>query len=436
MALKKINEKKYSIPTRLIYGQSPTFEWDYSHHVIPPVTSSSTFSLGSAQRGAKGFAQFSLPPQPSHHPIYIYDRMGEPTVDMLQHVLATAEEQESAVVFASGMAAVQAAVCFALNPGSEIISHKTVYGCTYSLFTNQLSRMGIKVNFCDLTDTNSFIPLVNENTRVLYLESPANPNLELINTPAIIKALSQMNVKRPESKKILSVFDNTFATPYCQRPGKQGVDIIVHSLTKGLGGFGTVMGGAVISRQEFHERLVIFRKDYGSILPPLNAWHILVYGVPTLALRIPRQQANALKIAQFLENHSLVGTVRYPGLPSFPQYDLAKKLLCDYDGNFAPGIMIYFSLKGDDPEHSKSAGERMMNYLADHAYAVTLAVSLGQLRTLIEHPASMSHVGYPAAEQIAMGIDPGGIRLAVGIENPDDIIADLNAALEHAHKPG
>jgi methionine-gamma-lyase len=435
MVLKKIDEKKYSIPTRLIYGQSPTYEWDYSHHVIPPVTSSSTFSLGSAQRGAKGFAEFSLPPESSHHPIYIYDRMGEPTADMLQHALATAEEQESAVVFASGMAAVQAAVCFALNPGSEIISHKTVYGCTYSLFTNQLSRMGIKVNFCDLTDPNSFIPLVNENTRVLYLESPANPNLDLINTPAIIKALNQINVKRSQSKKILSVFDNTFATPYCQRPGKHGVDIIVHSLTKGLGGFGTVVGGAVICRQEFHERLVIFRKDYGSILPPFNAWHILVYGVPTLALRIPRQQANALKIAQFLENHSLVDTVRYPGLPSFPQYDLAKQLLRDYDGNFAPGIMIYFSLKGEDPEHSKSAGERMMNYLADHAYAVTLAVSLGQLRTLVEHPASMSHVSYPALEQIAMGIDPGGIRLAVGIENPDDIITDLNAALEHACKP-
>jgi methionine-gamma-lyase len=436
MSLKKINEKKYSVPTRLIYGESPTYEWDYSHHVIPPVTSSSTFSLGSAQRGARGFAEFSLPPQPSHHPIYIYDRMGEPTVDMLQHILATAEELDNAVAFASGMAAVQAAVCFALNPGSEIISHKTVYGCTYSLFTKQLSRMGIKVNFCDLTDVDSFIPLVNENTRILYLESPANPNLELIDTPRIIETLNKINAKRPESRKVLSVFDNTFATPYCQRPGKHGVDVIVHSLTKGLGGFGTVMGGAVITRHEFHEPLIIFRKDYGSILPPLNAWHILVYGVPTLALRIPRQQDNALKVARFLETHSLVDMVRYPGLPSFPQYDLAKQLLRDYDGNFAPGIMIYFSLKGADPEQSKLAGQRMMNYLADHAYAITLAVSLGQIRTLIEHPASMSHVSYPAMEQIAMGIDPGGIRLAVGIENPDDIITDLNAALGQAYKAG
>lgn len=433
MTLKKINEKKYSIPTRLLYGQSPAFEWDYSHHVVPPVTTSSTFRLDSTMRGAKGFTEFSLPPSAHHHPIYIYDRMGEPTADLLQHVLATAEEQESAVVFATGMAAVHAAVCFALNPGSEIISHKTVYGCTYSLFTNQLSRkLGIKVHFCDLTDAHSFLHLVNENTRILYLESPANPNLELINTPMVIEALNEVNAKRTQSKKILSVFDNTFATPYCQRPGKQGVDIIVHSLTKGLGGFGTVMGGAVISRQEFHESLVLFRKDFGSVLPPMNAWHILVYGMPTLSLRVPRQQLSALKVAQFLENHPLVEKVRYPGLPSYPQYELAQQLLRDYDDNFAPGTMIYFTLKGRDAEHSRSAGQRMMNYLAENAYAVTLAVSLGQLRTLIEHPASMTHVTYPAQEQVAMGIDPGGIRLAIGIESPDDIIADLKVALEHA----
>lgn len=432
MTLKKLNEKKYSIPTRLIYGQSPTVEWDYSHHVIPPITTSSTFRLDSTQRGAKGFTELAHPPGPHHEPIYIYDRFGEPTIDMLQHVLATAEEQENAVVFATGMAAVQAAVCFALNPNSEIISHKTVYGCTYSLFTNHLSKLGIKTHFCDLSDPQSFIPYVNENTRILYLESPVNPNLQLIDTEAIMAALKHINAQRPQSKKILSVFDNTFATPYCQRPGKHGVDIIVHSLTKGIGGFGTVMGGAVISRQEFHEGLVLFRKDFGSILSPLTAWHILVYGISTLALRIPKQQANALIVAKFLENHPAIETVRYPGLSSFPQYDLAQRLLRDYDNNFAPGFMIYFTLKSTDPEHSKSAGERMMNHLAKNAYAVTLAVSLGQLRTLIEHPSSMTHTSYPASEQMAMGIEPGGIRLAVGIENPQDIIADLSSALEHA----
>jgi cystathionine beta-lyase/cystathionine gamma-synthase len=431
MILKKINEKKYSIPTRLIYGQSPSTEWDFSHHVIPPITTSSAFRLDSASRGAKGFAEFSLPLTPGHRPIYIYDRLGEPTADMLQHALATAEEQESAVVFSTGMAAVHAAVCFALNPGSEIISHKTVYGSTYSLFTQGLARLGIKVHFCDLTKPNSFLSLINDNTRILYLESPANPNLELIDTEAVVKALNQINAKRPQAKKILSVFDNTFATPYCQRPGKHGIDLVVHSLTKGLSGFGTDMGGVVVTREEFREPLIVFRKDFGSTLAPTTAWHIFVYGVSTLTLRIPRQQANALKIAQFLESHPLVEKVRYPGLPSFPQYEIAQRLLRDYDGNFAPGFMIYFTLKGKNPEHSKSAGEKMMNYLAEHAYSVTLAVSLGQLRTLIEHPGSMTHSSYPAAEQVAMGIDPGGIRLAVGIENPDDIITDLKSALSH-----
>jgi cystathionine beta-lyase/cystathionine gamma-synthase len=350
---------------------------------------------------------------------------------MLQHALATAEEQESAVVFATGMAAVHAAVCFALNPNSEIISHTTIYGCSYSLFTNWLSKFGVKVHFANLTDPKSFLSQVNENTRILYLESPVNPNLELLDTDAIIAEVKKINANRLQDKKILTVFDNTFATPYCQRPGKNGVDIVVHSLTKGLCGFGTDMGGAVITQEKYRERLIIFRKDFGGTLSSIAAWHILVYGVSTLPLRIPKQQANAQKIAEFLEQHPLVEKVRYPGLKSYPQYDLAKRLLRDYDDQFAPGFMIYFTLKGNDSEHSKKRGEQMMNYIAEKAYSITLAVSLGQLRTLIEHPGSMTHVSYPAAKQIELGIDPGGIRLAVGIEHAQDIIADLSAALEY-----
>jgi cystathionine beta-lyase/cystathionine gamma-synthase len=430
MSLKKLDEKRYSIPTRLIYGKSMTREWDYSHHVIPPITTSSTFRLDSTERGAQGFESIGQHGDGHTPPIYIYDRMGEPTVDMLQYALATAEEKEVAVAFATGMAAVHAAVCFALNPGSEIISHKTIYGCTYSLFTNWLPKLGIKVHFCDLTEPDSFLPHVNENTRVLFLESPVNPNLDLLDTEAIVKALKPINDKRNAEQQILTVMDNTFATPFCQRPGKQGIDVVVHSLTKGLSGFGTVMGGAVITQREFQLPLTLFRKDFGGMLAPLTAWHILVYGVSTLSLRVPRQQQSALRIAQFLEGHPLIEKVRYPGLPSFPQHELAKRLMRDYEGNFAPGFIIYFTLKGAAAEQSKSRGQAMMNYVAQNAYSVTLAVSLGQLRTLIEHPGSMTHASYPGEEQIARGIDPGGIRLAVGIENPDDIIADLKTALE------
>src|SRR6516164_7779998 len=219
MSLKKLDEKKYSIPTRLIYGKSLTQEWDYSHHVIPPITTSSSFRLDSAQRGAQGFGEIGQYSDLGSKPIYIYDRMGEPTVDMLQHALATAEEKEVAVAFATGMAAVHAAVCFSLTPNSEIISHDTIYGCTYSLFTNWLPKLGVKVHFCDLTKSESFLPYVNERTRILYLESPVNPNLELLDTEAIVKHLAPINNKRQPDRKILTVFDNTFATPFCQRPG-------------------------------------------------------------------------------------------------------------------------------------------------------------------------------------------------------------------------
>ena len=427
----KSDESKYSTPTRLIYGKFNTGEWDYSHHVIPPMTASSTYRLISANRGAQGFSEFSQTLDPEQNPIYIYDRFGQPTVNMLQHALAIAEERESAVTFATGMAAVHAAVCFALNPGSEIISHKTIYGCTYSLFSKWLSKLGVKAHFVDLTDAKSFLPLVNENSRILYLESPVNPNLELLDTEAIVAEVKKINANRPEDKKILTVFDNTFATPFCQRPGKYGIDIIVHSLTKGLSGFGTDMGGAVITDEKYREQLIIFRKDFGGTLSSSAAWHILVYGVSTLPLRVPKQQSNAQKVAEFLSEHPLIEKVRYPGLPSFPQYQLAQRLLRDYDGEFAPGFMIYFTLKGKNPEHSKARGEQMMNYIAEQAYSITLAVSLGQLRTLIEHPGSMTHTAFPVTQQISLGIDPGGIRLAVGIEHPEDIIKDLNAALEY-----
>ncbi len=162
MSLKKLDEKRYSIPTRLIYGKSLTREWDYSHHVIPPITKSSTFRLDSTERGARGFDEIGRHSNNTSGPIYVYDRMGEPNVDMLQHALAIAEEKEAAVAFATGMAAVHAAVCFSLNHQSEIISHDTIYGCTYSLFTNWLPKLGIKVHFCDLTNPESFLPYVNE----------------------------------------------------------------------------------------------------------------------------------------------------------------------------------------------------------------------------------------------------------------------------------
>jgi cystathionine beta-lyase/cystathionine gamma-synthase len=395
------------------------------------MTKSSAFRLDSASRGAAGFTAFGrlYPDDPGYTPVYVYDRLGEPNNQMLQQTLATAEEKEIAVTFSTGMAAVSAAVLFLLDPGAEVISHQTVYGCTYSLFKGWMPRFGYKVHFSDFKKPESFLELVNENTKVIYLESPANPTLDLLDLEAIIPLVAKLNEERPANKQIVTIMDNTFATPFCQRPGKFGVDIVVHSLTKGLCGFGTAMGGAVITQKKFRDQLMMFRKDFGGTLAPDSAWHVLTYGLSTLALRARKAQENAFEVARFLESHHEVEAVVYPGLESFPQYEIAQRMLRDYDGNFAPGMMLYFELKGDSAAHQKSRGEMMMNFIADNSYAVTLAVSLGQTRTLIEHPGSMTHSAYSAEEQIAAGMHPGGIRLALGLEHSEDIIKDLDQAL-------
>ena len=430
MTLKKLDERNYSIPTRLIYGESFTSTWDYKHHVVPPITASSTFRLDSASRGAEGFEAIGQPGFAAD-PIYVYDRMGEPNNNMLQQSLAIAEQAECAVNFATGMAAVHAALTFALNVGSEIIAHRTLYGCTYSLLTSWMPKFGMKVHFEDLRDPTKIEELTNENTRIVYIESPVNPSLELVDIQAVAATVAKLNQGRAPENRILTVMDNTFCTPYGQRPIPLGIDIVVHSLTKGISGFGVEMGGAVVTRKEFFTPLILHRKDFGGNLSPTVAWNILTHGLPTLPLRFPKQQQNASNVSKFLEQHPLVETVRYPGLSSFPQYDLARRQMIDYDGNFAPGFMVYFILKGSTPAESRARGMRMMDYIAENAYAITLAVSLGQIRTLIEHPGSMTHSAYSAEDQVALGLDPGGIRLAVGIEHPDDVIRDLESALEH-----
>ncbi len=433
MTLKRLNEEKYSIPTRLIYGKSVTDAWDYEHHVVPPLTKSSTFRLESAKRGAEGFGAIAKKnaDDPGSEHIYVYDRMGEPNTLMLEQAIAISEQKEIAVCFSSGMSAVSAAVCSVLEKNSTIISHRTVYGCTFSLFTDWLPKMGHEVSFCDFTDPDSFLPLLGPDTKVIYLESPANPTLELLDIEAIMKRVHEINLQRPESKKLVTIIDNTFATPFCQRPGNFGVDMVVHSLTKGLCGFGTVMGGAVATQREFQRQLLLFRKDFGATLAPDSAWHVMVYGISTLAIRVRKQQENASRIAHFLESHPEVEKVLYPGLQSFPQHEIAKRIMRDYEGNFAPGMMIYFTLKGESAEASRRRGELLIDFIATNSYSITLAVSLGQLRTLIEHPGSMTHAAYPAEEQIKRGLHPGGIRLAVGIENAEDIILDLEEALNY-----
>jgi methionine-gamma-lyase len=427
----KRSKEEYRMRTHLIHGNYASGCWDYNHHVIPPISSTSTFRLSSAHRGAQGFVEFCAPDAAEKQkvPIYIYDRLDEPTRGMLEENLAYAEGADIAVTFTTGMAAVSAAFGICVGTGDEIIAHQAMYGCTYSLLSNWYPRYKIPVQYCDLTRLDQLRNLINSNTRVVYFETPVNPTLDLIDIAPIKKMLDEYNQGRPKEKQILMIIDNTFATPFCQRPLEMGADMVVYSLTKNIGGFGTDMGGAVVTRNEFRNHLMLYRKDFGGVLSSKSAWAILVYGLPTLATRLYNQQKTALKVAEFLESHPKVAMVRYPGLASFPQAELAHRQMRNYDGKFAPGSILYFVLKEQAGEENVAA-EKFIDYIADHSYTITLAVSLGQIKTLIENPYSMTHAALPPDMKKARGIEPGGIRLSIGLEDWHDIIEDLQYGLD------
>ncbi len=432
---KRVETRSYSPETQLIWGKSFTPKWDYSHHVVPPLSSSSTFRLSSTKRGAQGFVEFA------HHagdflveskaPIYVYDRLGEPNKEMLEENLAIAEGGECAVTFSTGMAAVSALCGILLGSGSEIVAHKMLYGCTYSLFKNWLPRYRVKVHWVDFNDTKALSNAITPQTRLLYFETPVNPTMELIDMAKVVKVASRHNRNRSKQHRIYTAVDNTFASPFCQRPLEHGIDFVVESLTKGLCGFGTDMGGVVVGPSWSYDPLLMYRKDFGAVLAAKSAWPILVYGLPSLAVRFRHQIETAQRVAEFLEHDRRIQTVNYPGLDSFKQRGLAHAQMQDYEGRFSPGTMLYFIPRGRTSAERHRRADRLVNYIAKNSYAMTLAVSLGNIRTLIEHPSSMTHSSIPQDEQIERGVDPGGIRLSVGLEKADDIIYDLQKALDH-----
>ncbi|ETW97510.1 MAG: cystathionine gamma-lyase [Candidatus Entotheonella factor] len=422
---------RYRMQTRLIHGNRENKRWDFDHHLVPPMSASSAYRLGSVSRGAQGFEAFAADEMPGQEgtPIYIYDRLEEPTRGMLEDHLAEAEAGEMAVCFVTGMAAISAAIGVTAQAGDEIVSHHTVYGCTYSLFTTWLPRMGITVRFVDLNDAEQVANAITDQTRVIYGETPVNPTLDLIDIAQVHDWVKRINASRSPENQVVWIVDNTFATPYCQRPLTLGADLVVQSLTKDVGGFGTDMGGAVIGRQAYHQPLLLYRKDFGGVLPPKSAWPILVYGLPTLPTRMVNQEKTAVRVAAFLDRHPKVRYVSYPGLATFPQYDLARRQMVSPDGKFAPGGVLYFVLQGDEHTAAKAA-EHFVDAIARDAYSITLAVSLGQIRTLIEEPYSMTHAALPAEVKRERGLAPGGIRLSIGLEDWEDIIADLDAAFQ------
>jgi methionine-gamma-lyase len=434
--IKKIKtDNAYSMQAKLIYGKSVSKKWDFNHHVIPPISSSSTFRLDTAKRGAQGFAEFAHHAEDttieSRAPIYIYDRLGEPNKEMLEENLAMAESGEMAVTFSTGMAAVSAVLGSLTGMGDEIIAHTILYGCTYSLLTNWYPRYKISTRFVDLRDPRSLRRHITERTRIVYFETPVNPTLELIDIAAIVKAVKEINKHRTAARKIYVVIDNTFSSPFCQRPLEQGADFVVASLTKAICGFGTDMGGVVVGPQWSYDIITLYRKDFGGALAAKSAWPLMVYGLSSLATRMRQQMQTTMVVARYLEDEPRVAFVSYPGLKSFPQYELAQRQMRDYDGNFAPGSLLSFSLKGKTPKAQRDKGEKLIDYLARHAYTITLAVSLGHIRTLVEHPSSMTHSAIPIDEQVKNGLDPGGIRLSIGLEKPEDIVRDLSMAFSH-----
>ncbi len=428
--MKKNIKKDYRVSSKLIHGpELMTKQWDFSHHVVPPQSSSVTYAVSSAQRGAAGFIQFANAQDVNERPILIYDRLEEPNRNMLEERIALAEGGEMAVAFTTGMAAISAVLGVLTRTGEHIIAHHTLYGCTYSLLANWFPRDGKNVTFTNLLDIQKVMREVKKETRVIYLETPSNPILEIIDLGELRKAVDKINSKRKPEEKINIVVDNTFATPFCQRPLSLGADISLASLTKGIGGFGTDMGGVAVGPKELRTALFMYRKDFGGVLAPKSAWPTLVYGLPTLDIRMRKQQETATKVAEFLENHPKVARVLYPGLKSHPQHAIAKKQMIDCDGKFAPGSMLYFVLKGKPAVASKSSSI-IIDYLAKKSLVITLAVSLGMIKTLIEHPSSMTHAAIPINEQEKFGIDPGGIRLSMGIEDACDILGDLDTALK------
>lgn len=421
------------VESRMIHGEPRTPRWEFSHHVVPPMPSSVTFRLDSAARGARGFAEFAAPSSQrgKRRPIYIYDRLDEPTRGLLEENLATAEGAETAVTFASGMAAISGVFLLLTKAGDEVVAHPTLYGCTHSLLTQWMPRVGVTTRFCDLRRPERLGKVVTPATRVVYLETPVNPTLEVLDLEAVADEVRRLNRGRRGDARLRLVVDNTFPSPLGQRPLAHGADIVVASLTKHLSGFGTDLGGMVAAAKEYESGLFLVRKDFGGVLASKNAWPILVYGLPTLSVRLAAQQERALSVARFLEAHPKVAKVHYPGLDSFPWKNVARRQMTDPAGRFMPGTLVYFVLKGAPPK-ARRAAERVVDHVAKNAYTLTLAVSLGHVRSLIEHPASMTHAALDEASQVRAGIDPGGIRLSVGLEDAGDLIGDLSEALDRA----
>ena len=387
---------KYRIETEMVHGVHQSDP--HTGALSMPIYQTSTFVFDNADQGARRFKK--------EEKGYIYSRLGNPNTDALAEKVARLEGCEEGLTTASGMAAVTNVILTAAKVGDHIIVDETVYGGTHYLVEDDLKNIGIEVSRCNAAEPDQVRSAIRSNTKLVLVESPANPTLKLIDIPSIAEITRQKN--------IVFAVDNTFMTPYMQNPRLIGADVVIHSATKYISGHGDVVAGILAGPKDFIAKAYKVATSYGWTMSPFNAW-LLLRGLKTLAIRINKQSDNALEIAHWLENHQKVKKVYYPFLQSHPQFELAKKQ------QKKGGGMISFELEG-----GFSAGKTLMNNVKLH----TLAVSLGDTDSLIQHPASMTHAGMSEEALKEAHITPGLVRISVGIEHSQDLIADLERALQ------
>ena len=340
----------------------------------------------------------------------IYGRLTNSTQDVFEKRIAALEGGVAALATASGMGAISSALWSSVEAGDEIVASDTLYGCTFALLNHGMSKFGVGVKFVDFADLAAVKAALTEKTKVVYLETPCNPTLKVVDIAEVAKIAHEYN------KNIRVIVDNTFCSPYIQQPLSLGADVVVHSATKYINGHGDVIAGFIISNAEFVGKCRMFGlKDMtGAVMSPFNAF-LIARGLKTLDIRMERHSANAMKVAKFLHDHPATSKVYYPGLEDFEGHEIAKKQMKLYGG------MMSIELKAD-----RDAVANALNKLQ----LCTIAVSLGDAETLVEHAASMTHSTYTPEELKASGISEGLVRISVGLEDPDDIIADLKAVLD------
>ncbi len=391
-----MSQKKSHFESKCVHSGIKEYEFG---PVIPPIYQTSTFKFETTSQGASLFK--------GEGKGYIYTRMANPTIEAMADAIADLEDGHKGLGCASGMAAINTTFTALLSAGDHVVCSKSVYGPTVTLLNTIFTRFDIKTTFVNGSDLEQVKEAINENTKVVYLESPGNPTLEITDIEEVSK------IAHAHGAKV--VVDNTFMSPALQKPLTFGADVVLHSLTKFLNGHADVVGGVIVVKDE--ETYLSFRKvlnQLGGVIDPFNAF-LVHRGLKTLAIRMERHTENAIKIAEYLEAHPKVKWVRYPGLKSHPQYEVGLKQ------HKLPGGMITFELKG-----GIEAGETAMNSVK----FCQLAVSLGGVESLVQHPASMTHFSMGKEAREAAGITDGLVRLSVGIENVDDIIEDLDQAFE------